>query len=247
MPFVVTNRANNAPRGVDQPLSPMNTGNHHMVVQGSPFMVRLRGTADEQMKHASASAADPHATMSAGGIHDVVIQGAAQISLRDANAMRVAGLDSELMTQGCAPQQAIISHSPFILSQHERRPTGGDAPLPAMATIPGHAVVNPPFLVSHYGTNNASSLDAPVPAVTTVDRHELVEPSTALRVEDCYFRMLQPHEIGAAMAFPADYIVGGNKRDRVKQYGNAVTPPVMDWIVRQCAATLAPELGEDAA
>jgi hypothetical protein len=23
------------------------------------------------------------------------------------------------------------------------------------------------------------------------------------RVEDCYFRMLQPHEIGAAMAFPA--------------------------------------------
>lgn len=48
--------------------------------------------------------------------------------------------------------------------------------------------------------------------------------------------------VDAAMAFPAEYLVGGNKRDRVKQYGNAVTPPVMDWIVRQCAATLAPEL-----
>jgi DNA (cytosine-5)-methyltransferase 1 len=60
--------------------------------------------------------------------------------------------------------------------------------------------------------------------VTGLDRHGLVEPTT-LRVEDCYFRMLQPHEIGAAMAFPADYEVGGTKRDRVKQYGNAVTPP----------------------
>ena len=38
------------------------------------------------------------------------------------------------------------------------------------------------------------------------------------------FRMLEPDEIGAAMAFPADYIVFGNKRDRVRQYGNAVTP-----------------------
>jgi DNA (cytosine-5)-methyltransferase 1 len=43
--------------------------------------------------------------------------------------------------------------------------------------------------------------------------------------------MLQPHEIGAAMAFPDTYVVHGNKRDRVKQFGNAVTPPAMEILI----------------
>ena len=37
--------------------------------------------------------------------------------------------------------------------------------------------------------------------------------------------MLEPHEIAAGMAFPADYIWGGTRRERVKLCGNAVTPP----------------------
>jgi DNA (cytosine-5)-methyltransferase 1 len=208
-PFVVTNRANNVPRGIDEALSPMNTGNHHMVVQGAPIIVPIQGNSRAR------SSADPLPTQLAECSHEIVIQGAAQISLRDADAMRVAGLDRELMTQGCSPQAALIQRTPFLVSQ--------------------------------YGTHNASPLDRPVPSVTTVDRHELVQPGPILSVDDCYFRMLQPHEIGAAMAFPGNYVVGGNKRDRVKQYGNAVTPPVMDWIVRQCAATLAPELDQGVA
>jgi site-specific DNA-cytosine methylase len=44
-------------------------------------------------------------------------------------------------------------------------------------------------------------------------------------------RMLEPHEIELAMAFPAGYIPDDlTKRDRVKLAGNAVTPPVMTWI-----------------
>ena len=45
------------------------------------------------------------------------------------------------------------------------------------------------------------------------------------------FRMLEPSEIGAAMAFYRDYVVLGNKRERVRQFGNAVTPPVAEVIV----------------
>ncbi|NED08994.1 DNA cytosine methyltransferase [Streptomyces sp. SID6648] len=48
---------------------------------------------------------------------------------------------------------------------------------------------------------------------------------------DVRFRMLEPHEIGAAMAFPDTYIVTGSKRDKVRKYGNAVTPPVAEVIV----------------
>ncbi|MGH2478150.1 MAG: YopX family protein [Ktedonobacteraceae bacterium] len=56
--------------------------------------------------------------------------------------------------------------------------------------------------------------------------------------EDCGFRMLEPHEIKAAMAFPASYIITGTRRERVKQAGNAVTPPVMELLMRRCMASL---------
>ena len=42
----------------------------------------------------------------------------------------------------------------------------------------------------------------------------------------CRFRMLEPHEIAAGMAFPSTYLWQGTKRERVRLAGNAVTPPV---------------------
>ena len=36
----------------------------------------------------------------------------------------------------------------------------------------------------------------------------------------------RPHEIQLGMGFAADYLLLGTKRDKVKQAGNAVTPPV---------------------
>lgn len=56
-----------------------------------------------------------------------------------------------------------------------------------------------------------------------------------LRLNDwfcgCGFRMLEPHEIHAGMAFVPDYVVLGNKREKVKQLGNAVTPPAAEVLV----------------
>ena len=43
--------------------------------------------------------------------------------------------------------------------------------------------------------------------------------------------MLAPHEIGAAMAFPNDYIVVGTNKQKVRMFGNAVTPPAMEFII----------------
>jgi DNA (cytosine-5)-methyltransferase 1 len=50
-------------------------------------------------------------------------------------------------------------------------------------------------------------------------------------VDDCLFRMLEPHEVAAGMAFPGDYewqpytLKAISRRDLVKLAGNAVTPP----------------------
>lgn len=70
----------------------------------------------------------------------------------------------------------------------------------------------------------------PLRTITTAGHQSVLEPPS-IDVMDCLFRMLEPHEIGAGMAFRSDYIVLGNKRQRVKQYGNAVTPPVAEVLV----------------
>lgn len=51
--------------------------------------------------------------------------------------------------------------------------------------------------------------------------------------------MLEPHEVAAAMAFPEGYIPDTyTKRDRVKLAGNAVTAPVMTWIMQRVVDAL---------
>lgn len=94
------------------------------------------------------------------------------------------------------------------------------------------------FLSYYYGTQQASGMGDPIHTMTGVDRAALIQALDSLTVEDLYFRMLHPHEIGKAMAFPKSYVVLGNKRQMVRQYGNAVTPPVMEMIIKRCMATL---------
>lgn len=56
-------------------------------------------------------------------------------------------------------------------------------------------------------------------------------------IDNCFFRMFDLHEIAAAMAMGqhtdnvSEYAVLGNRRERMAQYGNAVTPPAMELLV----------------
>jgi DNA (cytosine-5)-methyltransferase 1 len=40
------------------------------------------------------------------------------------------------------------------------------------------------------------------------------------------------------MAFDKQYVILGSGKDQVKQCGNAVTPPVMEWLVQQVVESL---------
>jgi len=88
------------------------------------------------------------------------------------------------------------------------------------------------FISYFYGNNQASGMDEAIRTVLTKERFALVSHRES-RVEDCYFRMLRPDEIKLAMAFEHDYVILGNQKDQVKQCGNAVTPPVMEWLVER--------------
>lgn len=77
------------------------------------------------------------------------------------------------------------------------------------------------------GAEMSTPIYEPIRTLTTGGHQSLIEPSApiSLDVDDAGFRMLEPHEIMLGMAFAPDYNLLGTKRDKVKQAGNAVTPP----------------------
>ena len=108
----------------------------------------------------------------------------------------------------------------------------------ALATVTAsgnhHGLVAPAdaaehLLIPYYGTGVAKPATQPMGALTTRDRYALVRGE--VDINDVMFRMLEPHEIGRAMSFADDYVVLGSKREKVRQYGNAVTPNCSEVIV----------------
>ncbi|MGW9397281.1 DNA cytosine methyltransferase [Streptomyces sp. NPDC055642] len=85
------------------------------------------------------------------------------------------------------------------------------------------------MLVPYYGNGAPRSVNQPIGALTTRDRYALVRGE--VDIDDVLFRMLEPHEIGRAMSFADSYVVLGNKREKVRQYGNAVTPNAAEVLV----------------
>jgi site-specific DNA-cytosine methylase len=81
--------------------------------------------------------------------------------------------------------------------------------------------------------------------VTTHMRHSLASAPpydgeiTDDMLDQVHFRMLQPlPELSRAMAFDDDYHWFGGKGQITAALGNAVTPPVAQWIVERCLMTL---------
>lgn len=111
--------------------------------------------------------------------------------------------------------------------------------MPTITTVDRCGLVQPPgyFLVQYYGREDAtSSINSPIPTVTTEKRHALIK--SAVNIEDCGFRMLQPEEIKLAMGFEAQYVIIGTKKEQIKQAGNAVTPGAEEWLIRRCIKSL---------
>ncbi len=178
------------------------------------------------------------------GNAEFVVQGAPFIPRFYGQSKATDVLDPLGTASGEIHDGLCLTPSALLTLRGPRHLSGIDeaAPTQVAAGIQNWMVQSRPFLTSYYGGHQASDMADPHPTVTGGDRHALVEAAGALPigVEDCYFRMLQPHEMQAAQGFPADYTILGTKRDRVKQIGNANPPPTMELLVQRCAATLNP-------
>jgi len=97
-------------------------------------------------------------------------------------------------------------------------------------------------LVTYRGGQDARSVEEPAPTLTTLEQQALLahgaEPS-AVEVEDCSFRMLQPHELKRGQDFDKSYRLHGNKRQQVAQIGNAVPAGAEHELVRRLIGVLA--------
>ena len=149
-----------------------------------------------------------------------------------------------------------LPSSPFIAEMHGTSNARGlEEPLLCVAAGgQHHALIQPSSFISYYnGTHNASGLADPIRTMMTVDRAALVQVPPApgpdalkdevdawveTVIQYCTFRMLGDKEIQRAMAFPNEYVVLGNKRQRVRQLGNGVTPPVAHLLGARCIQSI---------
>lgn len=244
-PFLAVMRTNATVQDVETPLHTISAGGgHHGLVDSmlvpaggtwndnaatvrEPFRTRTTRDAEALVVPiegregiAARPVADPARTQTAR------LQDALVVPLRNNGVARPAG-------QAPAPTVAAAgNHHALVMRNNTARGDQGQMSTPVseplrtvLAEGPRQSLIRwDHLLVPYYGTRGtARRVDEPAGTVTTVDRYSLVGPQVS--VDDCTFRMLEPHEIQAAMAFDRSYVVLGNKRERVRQLGNAVTPP----------------------
>lgn len=103
-------------------------------------------------------------------------------------------------------------------------------------------VTAPDMVLPYYSSSVAQPAANPLGTVTTVDGHAAVYGGRVQSVEECGYRMLEPHEYQDAMHFPKEYILTPpDKRTKVKMLGNAVTPNAARDLVAMAVEALAGE------
>jgi DNA (cytosine-5)-methyltransferase 1 len=132
-----------------------------------------------------------------------------------------------------------LAFPPGALLMRNNTPRGDPAQMATPVTEPARTLTSAghqSLLVPYYGSaTTAQPVTQPAGTIPTHDRYGLATGTGAIPVDDVLFRMLKPGEIGRAMAFGDSYVVLGTQREKVRQYGNAVTPPVAEVLVSALA------------
>ncbi len=103
------------------------------------------------------------------------------------------------------------------------------------------------FITAQHGERKGQApmvhgLDQPTPTFAATGHVDLVEPAEEY---DILFRMLEPHELAAAMGFTDEeqaYEFAGTKTEQIKQIGNAVSVSKMKACVGAIMTDAAPKV-----
>lgn len=151
--------------------------------------------------------------------------------------LRGGGSDARPVDDPLATVTASGNHHALVTSYYGKGgSTTSDQALPTVTTMEKHALI---MRNNNGGAEMSTPVSEPVRTVTTKGHQSLLTQGQSVAIEDCHFRMLTPNEIQQAMAFPAEYMLLGNKREKVRMAGNAVTPPAARDLVGAVTQTLA--------
>lgn len=216
-PFVLGQQSGSVPRSTDDPMPTIAADGAIGCVE--PFILPPLGVHHRDGKANKArSVREPMQTItSRGGGHLIEPFLVEYHTERAGEGPRVRGVDEPLPTLTTENRFGLAQ--PFVVQvTHGGRERGVDEPLPTITGGQrGDLAVVEPFLSSYYGNGSNVPVSEPVPTVTARDRFALVIPEGM----DIRFRMLQPHELAAAMGFPPNYRFIGNKGDTIRMIGNA--------------------------
>ncbi len=219
------------------PLSTETGQQRHALVQ--PFIASYHGEWD-----AVKPLSDPLRTVTTFNHEHAMVTPPFMVILKNSHSadgkytLPPRGLDEPLTTLVASASQHGLITPPFILAHYNNAGLKTvDESMPALTQVNHHSLVQPPFMVEFRGGMDARLLSEPMSTVTAgVISHGLVSPE--LMLPECRFRMLEPHELKLGMSFTDAYVVLGNKRDQVKQIGNAVCPNVAQWIAERVMESL---------
>jgi DNA (cytosine-5)-methyltransferase 1 len=205
-PLVMTNNHANRARRVDEELPTVTTATNHALIVNN-----LSGADESRSRPVS----DALPSLVAGGNHASLL-------------IPVEGREGKSAASAADP----------LRTQSTRNETGLLVPLRnhGVAKPTSHPIDTVSAEGNHHALvmrNNLGGAEMTTPVhevlrtLTTGGHQSILKPSEpiSLDVDDAGFRMLEPHEIQAGMGFASDYLLLGSKRDKVKQAGNAVTPP----------------------
>lgn len=250
-PFLTVNRGGEddlRTSELTEPLASLTASSNPFGLVTPPFITVHRGGEDDVRTR---EVTDTVPAVSAGGNHlGLAVPPFITVLRNNQDAQLVTEPLGTVSTSGA--HHALVSPADMAMVMRNNTPRGdpGQMCTPAgeplrTLTVAGHQSLITwehlaHLLVPYYGTGVARPVCEPSGTVTSVERHGLASP--AIDVEDVLFRMLEPHEIGAAMAFAAGYQVLGSKREKVRQYGNAVTPPVAEVLISALAEAITGEV-----
>jgi DNA (cytosine-5)-methyltransferase 1 len=200
-PFMLSRHGEGAPRSTDDPTPTQVAKHSHCLI--SPYYGSGSGET-------LSSADEPLPTVTVKGRFGVVVP----ITHND-TANRARNVDVDPLPTLTTANRGELA---FITAQFGERP--GQAPRV-------HDIADPAPAICASGHVNLVEARVGDDATRRADRDADCAEGAAAEY-DILFRMLEPHELAAAMGFDRAYHFAGNKTEQVKQIGNAVSVAQME-------------------
>lgn len=229
-PFILSRQSGGAPRSTDEPM-PTQAAVHSPVLI-SPYYGRGSGETCN-------SAEEPLPTVTSRARFGMVVP-----------VTHTQGNNQARETRDPLPTMTTAKGGEFALvvpvtheGGHDRVLDPESDPLP---TVTGANRGELAFITAQFGEREGQSprihdIEAPAPTGVTLGRGGLIQATADY---DILFRMLEPHELAAAMGFTTEdarYEFAGTKTEQIKQIGNAVSVAMMKAEVKSIMADAAPK------